>query len=251
MKILFTTLAIDTNIVGQQFYLKSAKKLASEILDKTNHDIMISTNHLSFFKDMSSNNRCIIRNNIEQNSVLSFNTEFNFNLKHHSFKDIPVYYDYIIYVDCDIKLDHWTGESDAFMDNIMSEYDYGADRLNCVLEQQIHEFQITGSALFKHKIESYEILSKYSLEDDILQARLPSEHIFILKNIPNKINKFQQKWSELNSFLQSKKGSGGAWGDGFEIGISARYAGLNKFFNLSTFYWQDTLGFQFNGNKYI
>jgi hypothetical protein len=249
MKILFTILVIDTNIPGQGFYLDSAKRLSTEILSQTTHDLYITTNNVSFFDTIKSN-RLTIRNNININNILFYNTEFNFNLKHYAFLDINSIYDYIIYLDCDIKLDRWKENSDKFMNDMMSHYEFGADRTNCTLSSQVEEFQNTGNALFKHKIQSYDILKRFALSEDIYHSVLPSEHFLILKNIPEKIQKFQQKWSELDLYLQNKNGEGGAWGDGFEIGISARYAGLHNILTLNPFYWKETLGFQFNGNKF-
>ena len=43
MKILFTLLSIDC---GNTMYLNSAKRLISEILTQTNHDVLLSTNNV-------------------------------------------------------------------------------------------------------------------------------------------------------------------------------------------------------------
>jgi hypothetical protein len=80
-------------------------------------------------------------------------------------------------------------------------------------------------------------------------SRLPSEHFLLLKNNTNKITKFYQKWQMLNHYLQSINGDGGSWGDGFEIGISARHAGFHKTIEISQGEWDGVLGFKFNGNK--
>lgn len=245
MKILFTTLSIETNNGN---YLKSCKLLAEEIINKTSHDIIISTNNVRFFKDLP-NNGCIVRDNIELSSTLRYGGEFNYNLKHHAFIDIPKNYDYIVYIDCDIKLKEWSEKSDNFFINKMINYDYAADRLNCVLKNEVREYVEGKSPLFTHKIKSYDIIEKYEFNDNIMESRLPSEHIFILKNDPEKIILFQKKWSEMNNELQSSKKFMGSWGDGFEIGVSANYAGYKQHFNLSPHYWKIVLGFDFNGNK--
>ena len=245
-KILFTLISIDT---GHIFYLEAAKRLINEILNQTKHDIMISTNNVEFFSDINSS-RCVIRNNIKKDSVFEYGSEFNYNLKHHAFLNIPKKYEYIIYLDCDIKLNSWKMESDFFMETEMINYDFGADRLNCHLKDEV-TFYLTGlNCLFKHKISSYDILDRYTMDDDIMNSRLPSEHFFILKNDPEKIKKFQEKWEEQNYYLQNKKGVGGSWGDGFEIGISARYAGFENIMEMNPYYWSEILGFKFNGNKY-
>lgn len=245
-KILFTLISLDT---GQAFYLDAAKRLSSEILEQTPHNVLISTNNVDFFSDIVSE-RCIVRNNIKENSILKYNSEFNYNLKHHAFMDIPDGYDYIIYLDCDIKLSTWTSESDVFMGTQFTNYEFGADRLNCYLKDEVGYYLTGRPCLFKHKISSYDILDRFTMEEDIMNSRLPSEHFLILKNDKEKIKLFQEKWEELNEYLQSKNGVGGSWGDGFEIGISARYAGYHNLMEMSPYYWSEILGFRFNGNKY-
>lgn len=245
MKKVFVLLAID---LGSGTYLKSAKNLITEILGQTKHDVILSTNNVEFFSDVR-NERLIVRNNITEGITFRYNSEFNYNLKHYVFENIPEKYDLIVYLDCDIKLDGWTDASDSYLDNIMSEKEYGATRLNCELGWSIDEYEKTGTTLFKHKIDSYKIRERYDRNDDIMLSRLPSEHFIILKNIKDKVEKFQQKWLEQDTYLQSINGEGGSWGDGFEIGISARYAGLNKYVEIDQGVWDGILGFKFNGNK--
>jgi hypothetical protein len=244
--VVFTLLAIETT---NNFYLNACKRLASEILSQTQHDVIITTNNVNFFSDLNSE-RCIIRNNIKSDSILKYGFEFNYNLKHHCFLEIPEKYQFIIYLDCDIKLDSWSKESDDFINKTMINYDFGADRLNCYLKDEVGYFLSKQPCLFQHKIDSHEILIRYKLDDEIMNSRLPSEHFLIMKNDILKVQKFQQKWEEMNDFLQSKNGVGGSWGDGFEIGISMNFAGFNSIMEMSPFYWKDILGFKFNGNKF-
>jgi hypothetical protein len=246
MKVLFTIVSIDC---GNEMYLNAAKNLIIEILNQTNYDVLLSTNNIEYYSSISDD-RLFIRNNIESNSVFRFGPDFNYNLKHHAFKDIPQKYDYLIYLDCDIKLEGWSNNSVDFLNNIISNYDFAATRLNCVLLDEINYYLKDGNALFKHKIEAYNILNTYDLSHDIMNSKLPSEHFLILKNNPEKIIKFQKKWKELNDYLQSINCNSCAWGDGFEIGISARYAELNNTLEINQGDWSELLGFKFNGNKY-
>ena len=64
MKILFTILSIEDDA---KMYLTSAKTLTQEILNQTNHDVLISTNNVDFFSDIQSN-RVIVRDNILKDS---------------------------------------------------------------------------------------------------------------------------------------------------------------------------------------
>ena len=247
MKILFTLLSLDC---GNLMYLQSAKRLVNEVLEQTNHDVLLSTNNLGFFNDVISE-RFFLRNNIDESSILMYNSEFNYNLKYHAFKDIPINYDVIIYLDCDIKLDSWSINSDNLINKCMSTYDFGATRLNCLMGDSVQEYRETGRTLFSHKLHSYKIMENYCDSDDIMNSLLPSEHFLILKNDTEKVVKFYKKWEELNNYLQSIDGSGGSWGDGFEIGVSARYSGFHKTIEINQGMWDSVLGFKFNGNKYI
>jgi hypothetical protein len=245
MKILFTILSIEDDA---KMYLTSAKTLTQEILNQTNHDVLISTNNIEFFSDIQSN-RVIVRDNILKNSTLRYNNEFNYNLKHFAFENLPDGYDCLIYLDCDIKLDGWNNNSESYINSLITKYDFGATRLNCYLGGGIKEYKETGTTLFRHKIDSYKIREKYLESDDIMNSQLPSEHFLIFKYDKEKLNKFQERWEEMNNYLQSINGEGGSWGDGFEIGISARYAGFHNTVEVSHGIWHGTLGFIFNGNK--
>lgn len=247
MKILFTLVSIDS---GDPMYLESAKRLTNEILSQTNHDVLLSTNNPEFFSDINSQ-KFFLRNNIDETSIFRYNSEFNYNLKYHAFDDIPKNYDILIYLDCDIKLDGWDLESENYINNTFNNFEFGATRLNCSMIGSIDEYRKTGRTLFSHKIDSYKIMENYNDDDDIMSSLLPSEHFLIFKNDEEKIKKFHKKWKELNDYLQSINGMNGSWGDGFEIGISARYAGYHNVIEVSQGIWDGVLKFKFNGNKYI
>jgi hypothetical protein len=245
MKILFTILSIEDDA---KMYLTSAKTLTQEILNQTNHDVLISTNNVDFFSDIQSN-RVIVRDNILKDSTLNYNSVFNYNLKHFAFENLPDGYDCLIYLDCDIKLEGRNNNSESYIVDIMNNYDFGATRLNCYLGKSIIELNETGRTLFSHKINSYKIQENYVESDDIMNSQLPSEHFLIFKYEIEKLKKFQERWKEMNDHLQSINGDGGSWGDGFEIGISARYAGFHNTSEISHSIWDGVLGFKFNGNK--
>lgn len=246
MKLLFTLLSID---LGDKFYLESAKRLITELLEKTTHDILLSTNNTEFFDEIKDE-RFSVRNNIGSENRFKYELEFNYNLKYLTFEDLPKDYDYIVYLDCDIKLIKWDQESENFFNETVANYDFCADRLNCILKDEVSYYINNQSCLFKHKINSYDIIERYKLDDDIMNSVLPSEHFLILKNDPVRINKFYQTWKDFNFYLQDKNGGDGAWGDGFEIGISARNAGFKNCFHAMPHHWSIIMGLQFNGNKF-
>jgi hypothetical protein len=82
-----------------------------------------------------------------------------------------------------------------------------------------------------------------------MDSCLPSEHFLIFKYNKEKLETFANKWSELNGIMQSQNGGNGSWGDGFEMGISAKYAGYDNLYDLNYGDLQNHFGFFFNGNK--
>jgi hypothetical protein len=214
MRILFTILSIADN---REMYLSAAKNLINELLSNTLHDVLLTTNKVEFFDDIKTE-RFIVRNNVPEDSILQYKggTEFNYNLKYLAFKDLPKEYDVIFYIDGDIKNMFWNEESENRMRFLMENYDCVATRLNCVLKNEIEQLKNIGTCLFSHKINSYNILC-WDENDEHLESRLPSEHFLIFKYDGEKLKRFSQKWSEMNSIMQSQNGGNGSWGDVFEM----------------------------------
>jgi hypothetical protein len=251
MKIIFTLLCVDAN---QKMYLEASRALVSEILEKTKSDILLSTNSVDLLNIFNNHNRVIVRDNISQtNSILRYGDqnggEFNYNLKHFAFQDIPETYDAIVYLDCDIKLEQWTEASEDLIRKTITDHEMGATRKNCVLRDEVGYLNNTGSSLFNHKITAYKIRETYAKDEQIYSSKLPSEHFLVLRNDPVKIQSFYKEWSGLNSYLQSINGGGGSWGDGFEIGIAAQKAGITDVVEITHWEWSQVLGLNFNGNK--
>jgi hypothetical protein len=244
MKGVFTLLSINC---GTTMYLNSSSILIDEILNQTSFDIIVTTNDVNFFSD-KLNERVLIRGINDNNLIFSYNNGFNYNLKYLCFEDIPEIYDYIIYLDCDIKLDGWNEKSTNLIDFHLQNHEVIGTRFEAILKNEYQHYLDGIGHTFSHKINSYEI-SKYDLNDDIFESRLPSEHFLIIKNDPQKITLFVNKWKQMNFYLQSKNGNGGSHCDAFEIGISLRSAGLNDIYNMSYGVSTIDLGFKFNGNK--
>lgn len=251
MKIVFTLLCVDAN---QKMYIEASKKLINEILEKTQSDVLFSTNSIDLLNNFNNHHRVTARDNISfTNSCLRYGDktsgEFNYNLKHFAFQNIPKTYDAIIYLDCDIKLNKWTQDSEDLVHKTITNHEMGATRTNCVLRDEVGYLNSGARCLFSHKITAYNIRETYGSEDPIYLSKIPSEHFLIFKNIPNKIQAFQREWANLNNHLQSINGGNGSWGDGFEIGISAQKAGITNIVEISHGEWHQILGFEFNGNK--
>jgi hypothetical protein len=77
VKILFTFLAIST---GVESYLKSSKKLITEILKNTQHDVLLTTNKVEYYSDINDS-RLIVRNNVPNDSVFMYRGGVEFNYR--------------------------------------------------------------------------------------------------------------------------------------------------------------------------
>jgi hypothetical protein len=240
MKILFSLLAI-----GEK-YSKSSIILIDELLSNTKHDVLVTTDSLDYYPRYST--RVTVREDLDKDILLNYGSEFNYNLKYNAFNNIPLGYDCIVYLDCDIKNKFWNKESDLLLEEILVNHDFIASRLNCTLQGELDQLARDGSCLFSHKIDSYEP-QKWP-DKTLYNSKLPSEHFFALKYDANKLVKFYEKWRELNFILQNQHDKGvKSWGDGFEIGISAYYAGYRDCYDLNFSEQQVKLGLIFNGNK--
>ena len=240
----FTLLSIDC---GNPMYLGATSRLIDEILEQTDFDIILTTNRIDSFEDKPIE-RVKIRNIKYSDLVFSFDMGFNYNLKFLCFEDIPEIYDYLIYLDGDIKLEGWGINSINLIEQLLQSSEVIGTRFNAVLKNEYQHYLDGIGHTFSHKIHSYEI-EKYELNDDIFESRLPSEHFLILKNIPSKMNIFANHWKDMNYYLQSKNGMGGSHCDAFEIGISLRKASFNDIHDMSYGTSVVDLGFKFNGNK--
>jgi hypothetical protein len=231
-------------------YWNSSKRLIEELLINTNHDILLTTDNVDFFKGIN-NDRLTVRNNLSKDLILRYSHkhEFNFNLKYLCFKDLPENYDVIFYIDGDIKNKFWSSNSENRLKEIITNHEFIATRLNCYLNKEVSDFKMKKNPLFSHKISTYNILN-WDSSDDLMNSQLPSEHFLIFKNDKNKIKLFSNKWEDFNKQMQNANGGNGCWGDGFEIGISARYAGYKNTFDMSFSEFESVFGFVFNGNKF-
>jgi hypothetical protein len=246
MRKLFLLLSLN---VGDPMYLSATRRLIDEILRQTTHDILVTTNELSFFADVD-NPRVKVRNNVPPNIVLRYQTEFNYNAKYLCFKDVPTDYDALIYLDGDIRIDGYTEASDAYIDELLTHHEMAASRTNAIMRDELH-YHKTAHCTFSHKFIIYEYILSLPESDPVMEAQLPSEHFLIFKNIPEKIKAFGDKWDALDKILQEKNQFGGysSCCDGFEIGIAANHAGF-KMQEITNADSQIVLGMHFNGNKY-
>jgi len=230
MKTIVLLLALETE--NKPIYTNFCNKLINNLLNVTDFDILVSTNREDLIEN---NNRVTTRNNTTNSHKITMSSRFNYNMKHVCFENVPEGYDNFVYLDCDVKFDRF---NDDFFNDI-SNTKWKASRTSCTLDSQLKEYDLGMNCLFRHKIDAYK--DKFNLVN-FKDARIPSEHIFFGKYDKKILNKFHEYWQIMNSHLQEKDFMN-TWGDGFEIGISANYAGVE----LNEFAWGQYL--TFNGNK--
>lgn len=239
MKTLVLLLSIDADCSGN--YIQSTKYLISEILDQTEYDILITTNMVDSFE---KSDRVFVREANLKNKDILVCRQFNYNLKHLCFENIPyTIYDCLIYLDSDVQLTGWKlNNMDAQLRQMLKEYDVIGERFECTMEDQIENYASGEKCLFQHKLKAY--AGAISIPEHIIStARFPSEHALVFKSDSRVVN-FAAYWNVLNSLFQDY-GKEKPWGDGFEIGLSLAYAGYEKVVNLKM---RNVL--LFNGHKY-
>lgn len=238
-KILFSLLSLG------EIYTSFCNSFLNELLELTPYDIKVTTDCPD---TVTKNSRIIIDPVDVSNNKIRIGYDFNYNLKHLCFKEYDSKYETIFYFDCDQKLAKFNSN---LAENIIAErykmgFDFLATRTNAVLESSLERFKKGESELFTHKILNYG-LDKTPPPLNWLNARMPSEHFFILKNC-SKVKKFYETWKELNDRTESLEVCHGVWGDGFEIGVSAAVAGFNAM-EVNSYEQFEVFGIVFNGNK--
>ena len=105
--ILISTISyINAEREGSDIYTTYAKRLINDVLNKTPYDIMVTTNHPSYFVD--ENNNWSGRVKIKENKLEHHKTHvgaFNQLLKFTAIEDIEEKYDWVLYLDCDAGRD--------------------------------------------------------------------------------------------------------------------------------------------------
>jgi len=231
MKYVFTTLSIGLNHTRDY-----TLNLVRDVLEKTNHDILVVTNVPEVITDKYNSPRIIIHkvDKSELKIRLFINgalnaSDFNFNLKYLCFeKLIGSQYDYIIFTDCDNSVEWFDDkEVDEFL-NIeynIGGYDFFAPRGDWLFGGYLQEYYSQDNpqlGMMWHKILNYKItLEDYEKMKDV---PMPAEHVLVIKN-NEKFESFYKNWKGYHDALVSAEYTHGTWAEGFEIGASAYFAG--------------------------
>lgn len=248
MNILISTICfINRAKPGAEIYATFAKRLIDDILQKTPYDIMVTTNEPELF-DIELNelkDRVIIRDEKLDNHRLVVGV-FNQLLKFYSIKDIDDKYDWVLYLDCDAGLTgDWniTDIETEITNHINNGYDMIATRTNAILYSELisheemekkHKYEIENGnvnhynpkTLFSDKFIFYNVSSTDGPKE-WFDAKLPSEHVFLIKN-----NENLSKMCNIFEDFCYKYETQGPYPvtvdmEAFEIGVSAKIAGFN------------------------
>ena len=266
---------INRDKPGAEIYLKYAQRLANDVLQKTPYDFRICTNEPEAFDKVvkDSNGRVsVLHDDLRNNRVWVSYSGMTFNqlLKHIAFREVDSRYDWAMYVDCDIGIIA-PMRLDLVKTMISNMESVGEDALGAISHGKVrplverYEEWLThkhgrepysSEHLFAPKFRFYEVSTTTST-DDWLDAYLPMEHLFMLRNnekLPLFYEHFKQfckkfetqdRVDETGTFVPFQT----ADMEAFEIGVSASLAGY-KWKNLDSWIHHDVLGFKFNGNNW-
>jgi hypothetical protein len=248
MNILISTICfINRNKPGAEIYATFANRLIDDIMSKTPFDIMVTTNEPEHFESKKNDfgSRVIIREEKLETHRLVVGV-FNQLLKFYTIKDIDEKYNWVLYLDCDAGLTgDWNIQEINEQINSWEEsgYDMLGTRTNAVLlgELMDHERRLSiynekinngeinpyfEKNLFTDKFIFYNVSTEHGPKE-WFDAKMPSEHVFLVKN--DEKLKIMCDTFESFCFKFETQGQFPVTVDmeAFEIGVSAKIAGYN------------------------
>lgn len=221
---------VNHSKVGSEIYTTFAKRLINDVLTKTPYDVQITTNSLINFNDVNNNERVkIVEDNLETHKTHV--GAFNQLLKFTAIKNIDKKYDYVLYLDCDA----------GFIDTI--DVDILESKINYWEELGYDMIALRTDATYDHAETEYlETIQKnggpeklfnakfrfYGIRPEWRGSKLPSEHIFLVKN-NDKLPVMSQEFEKLCYLFETQDPNNIITFDmeAFEIGVSSFLAGYN------------------------
>jgi len=259
-----------------ELYAKYACRLADDVIDKTPFDIKIATNAPDLFSRVQKTygNRCIIDVVDMTNNAIRVGPTFNQLLKYCAFKNVPTHYDWLLYLDCDTGIHtQWDTEQIlAYLDETGSKisadsWAMGADGtvwaslLRWTANQEREERNknlLPGEEpepvlndMFWIKFVNYGI-TQHNIPEEWKSATMPSEHMLMMKNIPEKVKVVGDVLENYNSmYVENARDfyTCATDGEAFEIGIALKVAGYTTA-GLSVHGHNSILNLKFNGNQW-
>jgi len=238
---------INRNKPGSEIYATFANRLINDVMTKSPYDVQMITNEPELFEEVSLKwgSRVIIKTDLLESNRLSVGP-FNQLLKYKTIENISSQYDWVLYLDCDAgftnvlevsKIEEYTKRWESIGYNMLGT------RTEAVLKTELldHERKKEefiknnpqslynpwnyGQNLFSAKFVFYDVSSENG-PHEWMDAKLPSEHIFYVKNneklkiMAEEFKKFCKKFETQN------ENSLITWDmEAFEIGVSAKIAG--------------------------
>jgi len=231
INILVSTISfVNETKQGSEIYTTFAKRLIDDVITKTPYDVMVSTNQSELFSDVEPSTRIIIKQQDMGNHKTHVGA-FNQLLKFYAIKDINQKYDWVLYLDCDAgfttSID--INQIEQFINSVeYAGYDMSALRTNATYEWAEQEFLNTTDfnswpkPLFNPKFFFYGPHPEWK------GAKLPSEHILLIKN-NEKLSKMAEYFENFCTQFETQDPNSIITFDmeAFEIGVSAHLAGYN------------------------
>ncbi len=246
MNLLVSTICfVNRTKPGAEIYATFTRRLINDVMTKTPYDIMITTNEVSHFEEDKQKwgDRVIIREELLTTHRLVVG-RFNQLLKFYTIKDIDTKYNWVLYLDCDAG---FTGDwnVDELKSHIQMWESHGCDmlgtRTNAVLEIELKEHESRykehldeiakgntthyfNNNLFSDKFIFYNVSTEKG-PFEWFDAKLPSEHVLLIKN-DEKLSKMCQIFENF-CYKFETQGDYPVTVDmeAFEIGVSAKLAG--------------------------
>jgi len=262
---------INRSKPGAEIYATFANRLLDDVMTKTPYDFRLITNEIEHFTNnqIKYSDRVILVEDKLENDKISIGV-FNQLLKYKTMLGVDKKYDWLLYLDCDA----------GFIDTLDIDfveyntkqweslgYDFMATRTNAILKEELSRYEEQKkefhkkypdqiflpshheSTLFSKKFIFYNVSSENG-PFEWMNAKLPSEHIWYIKNnekleiMGNHFKVFNDKFQQQDPFNPITVDM-----EAFEVGVSAELAGYN-IGELGSYGHHDVLKVGFNLNNW-
>lgn len=216
---------------GSEIYTKFAKRLIDDVINKTPWDVMVTTNRIDLFEDTpNTDGRVFIKEDKLENHKTHVGA-FNQLLKFSAIKNINPDYDYVLYLDCDAGF-----TENVNIDDVENKINFWEKDGYDMVALRTDATYVWAEELFD-KTKDLNTLPKplfnpkfllYGKHDEWRGAKLPSEHIFLIKN-DQKLQLMSEEFEKLCTIFEKQNENHPISFDmeAFEIGVSAHLAGYN------------------------
>jgi hypothetical protein len=234
---------------GAEIYATFANRLLNDVMTKTPYDFRIVTNEAFHFQENKDfwGDRVIVTEDKLENEKITVGP-FNQLLKYKTMIGVDKKYNWLMYLDCDagftenLDVNLLEKQTKIWLDN---GYDFIAPRTNAILKYELSDHESKkqifeqsnpgvsysptahGGNLFSAKFIFYNVSSEHG-PHEWMEAKLPSEHIWYIKN-DERLEKCGTQFKKFNEKFESQSPDNIITADmeAFEVGVSALLAGYN------------------------